>query len=360
MIRQRQSVDILENQALASYTTLGVGGSARFLIEAVDESQVFAGMDFALSKGLPVFILGGGSNILASDAGFPGLVIRVALRGIVSKPELGPGVVDVGAGENWDRFVSWAVERDLAGIECLSGIPGTAGGTPVQNVGAYGQEVGEVISSVRVIDRESFSIRELGAAECRFSYRASLFNTIGRDRYIVLAIRFRLLPRGDPRIEYADLKRFFFRLTKCPSLAETREAVLRIRASKGMLLEPDCPDSRSAGSFFKNPVVTGKAAAEIEETARGRGHLHPSDAIPVFRAPGDMVKLSAAWLIENSGFHKGYAHGRAGLSSKHVLALVNLGGATAAEIMELASVVRAGVKERFGVELCLEPVLVGW
>ncbi len=360
MTRQRRSVDILENQPLDSYTTLGVGGSARFLIEAGDESQVFAGMDFAESKGLPIFILGGGSNILVSDAGFPGLVIRVALGGILPKPALGPEVVEVGAGENWDTFVSWAIDRNLAGIECLSGIPGTVGGTPVQNVGAYGQEVGEVISSVRVIDRESSSLRELDAADCLFSYRASLFNTSGRDRYIVLGVCFRLSAGGHPCIEYSDLKSFFSRSTESPSLAGVRDAVLRIRASKGMLLEPDCPDSRSAGSFFKNPIVTGKVAAGIEELARSRGNLGAGAAMPVFRAPGDMVKLSAAWLIENSGFRKGYARGRAGLSSKHVLALVNLGGATAAEIMELAGVIRARVGECFGVELCLEPVLVGW
>jgi UDP-N-acetylmuramate dehydrogenase len=351
------SSDFRENVPLAPFTSLGVGGPARFLAEAQTEARVIDALEFAEVHGLEVFILGGGTNILVSDAGFPGLVIRIALPGI---ERAAGGLVTAGAGEAWDPFVSWCVEQNLAGLECLSGIPGTVGGTPVQNVGAYGQEAGEVIISVRAVDRKTRQVVVMSHEECRFAYRASVFNMADRDRYIVLSVTYALRAGGEPQINYPDLLRSFAGRTGRPSLAEVRAAVLRIRESKSMVLRPGDPDSRSAGSFFKNPVVPQERISPIEDAARRLGRMPAGESMPRYAMPDGMAKLPAAWLMEHAGFAKGYSRGRAGLSSKHALALINRGGATAQELLDLMREIQYAVHQSFGIELVPEPVFVGF
>ena len=245
---------IRENVALAPLTTLKVGGAARFFAESETEDDVSEALKFAVQNNLPLFVLGGGSNVLISDEGFNGLVLKISLKGVSAETEDdGNALVTARAGEDWDEFVRFSVEKNLQGVECLSGIPGTIGGTPVQNVGAYGQEVSETITRVRVFDRKSKEILRLSNAECRFAYRTSIFNTTDKNRFIVLAVTFALQENGAPKLVYKDLREFFG--ARVPTLAETRAAVLQIRRAKSMVIDPDDINSRSAGSFFKNPVV---------------------------------------------------------------------------------------------------------
>ncbi len=332
---------------LAPLTTLGIGGAARFFVEAESEDELIAAIQFAEERGLPVFILGGGSNVLVSDEGFPGLVVRVAIHGIEWSEQ-----VTVGAGENWDNFVRQCVERNLAGVECLSGIPGLVGGTPVQNVGAYGQEVSETITRVRAFDRQQKQIVELRNAECGFSYRTSIFNSTERNRYVVLAVSFALKTNGEPALRYPDVKNYFAGRNDQPSLAEIRQAIIEIRSRKGMVIVPDDPDCRSAGSFFKNAIISVEAFAKLETAANERP--------PSFPAADGKVKVPAAWLIEHAGFQRGYAKGRAGISSKHTLAIINRGSATASEVWALVNEIQERVAEKFGVWLMPEPIFVGF
>ena len=347
---------ILENQRLAPYTTLGIGGPARFWAEVSSEEQVLEALEFADARPAPVFILGGGSNILVSDAGFAGLVVRIALRGA----RFEEGVVTAAAGEDWDSLVARSVERNWAGVECLSGIPGTAGGTPIQNVGAYGQEASEVIESVRALDRTTQRIVTLARGDCGFTYRRSIFNSSAPEHYVVLSVRYVLRVGGEPRIEYPDVKRALAARTSRPTLPEVRAAVRAIRASKSMLLQPGDPDAASAGSFFKNPVVTEAEFLEIEEVAHRAGVIERDQGLPRFPAHPGSVKVPAAWLIERAGFSKGYARGHAAVSAHHTLALVNRGGATAEEVLTLAREIEETVSARFGVMLRPEPVFVGF
>lgn len=351
---------IQENVPLAPLTTLGIGGAARFFVEVGNENELLAAMEFADQRRLPVFILGGGSNLLIADEGFPGLVIRVALKGIVWGEQ-----VTAGAGETWDEFVAQCVERNLAGVECLSGIPGSVGGTPVQNVGAYGQEISETITKVRALDRLSKRAVELSNEDCRFSYRAGIFNSAEKDRYVVLAVTYALRPAGEPSLRYPDLKNFFAGRTDRPTLGKVRQAVIAIRAQKGMVIQPNDaglndPDCRSAGSFFKNPVLTAEAFARLEASAKAQGLLHEGERLPHFPAAAGHVKVPAAWLIERAGFQKGYAKGRAGISSKHTLAIINRGGATAREVSALVQEIQQRTAASFGVHLTPEPVFVGF
>ncbi len=340
---------IEENVPLAPLTTLKIGGAARFFVRAETEDQVIEAFNFAEVNGFELFILGGGSNILIADEGFDGLVLQIALKGI----SVAGNLVTAAAGDDWDEFCGFCVENNLAGIECLSGIPGFVGGTPVQNVGAYGQEVSETIVSVRVFDRKSKELLELTNADCKFGYRTSIFNTTDRNRFIVLSVTYDLKPDGEPKIVYKDLREAFGEQN--PSLSETREAVCKIRAEKAMLVRQGGPDSNSAGSFFKNPIVEQGKFAEIVETAKKLG----IENVPSFKTDDSKVKIPAAWLIEKSGFQKGYRKGNAGLSTKHTLALTNRGGATANEILALKDEIRKKVKEQFDVELIPEPVFVG-
>jgi UDP-N-acetylmuramate dehydrogenase len=316
-------------------------------------------LQFARSRGCPVFILGGGSNLVVSDSGFSGLVIKIELTGIRPTENEGNGTYSVAAGVEWDTFVQYCTDRNLAGIECLSGIPGTVGGTPVQNVGGYGEEVSDVIARVTTLNRYSGQIEEFSNADCRFGYRSSLFNTTLRDRYIVLNVDFALRTDGLPRILYPDLQKQFAEGVLPPSIADVREAVLRERRAKAMVLNNADPDTRSAGSFFKNPVLNTETVIAAELGARACGVLSPSESIPRFPASPGKDKIPAAWLIERAGFYKGYMHRNAGISTKHALALVNRGGATAHDILDLMRMIQDQVGAIFGIELHPEPVFVG-
>src|ERR1019366_65805 len=258
-------------------------------------------------------------------------------------------------GVNWDTLVAQTVDANCAGLECLSGIPGTVGGTPVQNVGAYGQEVAETIHEVRALDLRSLQVRILSNAECGFTYRASIFNTTERERYIILQVSFALHPGGKPSVRYADLQKFFASRSGDPTLAEVRAAVREIRHGKAMLIIPGDEDAHSAGSFFKNPIVPQPFFAELLARLESRGVQLPS-----YPASDGFRKLPAAWLVEHAGFAKGYSKGAAGISRRHALAIINRGGATAADIIALKNEVQAGVLHEFGIELQPEPVLVGF
>jgi UDP-N-acetylmuramate dehydrogenase len=355
-----------ENKPLAPFTTFGIGGPARWFVEAVSEDEIVEATACARERGFALFVLGGGSNLLISDAGFDGLVLRVGLLGIEAYADgpagdaFGEWVYRVAAGEDWNRFVQRAAVDNCAGIECLAGVPGTVGGTPVQNVGAYGQEVAPVIECVRVFDLKERVFREFSAAECEFAYRRSRFNTTDRGHYIVTRVDYRLTLGGAPTLRYAELQRAIEAgaQDRQPSLSEVAAMVRRIRQAKGMLLVEGDPDCRSAGSFFKNPVVSEVLAARVAEVS--------AKEPPRFPAGPGQVKLPAAWLIEQAGFQKGYRLGAAGISSRHTLALINLGeavgrgGASAAEILALAEKINSAVDARFGIKLEMEPVLVGF
>lgn len=344
-----------ENIPLAPLTTFKIGGPARFFVEANSPAEVEEAVRFAGQRDLPLFVLGGGSNLVISDAGWPGLVLKIGIAGIEQRPGMiGDKVLfDVGAGESWDRFVAHAVATRCAGVECLSGIPGSVGGTPVQNVGAYGQEVSETIESVEVFDRRDGQVRELCNEACGFSYRTSIFNTTERGRFIILRVTFALIQGGRPHLEYADLKRQFEGRETPPNLAETREAVRHTRAGKGMLIIPGDPDCQSAGSFFKNPVVSAEQLQDLINRASAKGL-----AMPAYPALAQKHKVSAAWLVEHSGFARGYDAGRVGISHKHALAIVNRGGANAADVLALKEEIQQRVEEIWGVRLEPEPVIV--
>jgi UDP-N-acetylmuramate dehydrogenase len=353
------ALQVQESIALAPYTTLGVGGPARFFCEAQSEAQVEQAAQFACDRNLPLFVLGGGSNLLVSDAGFDGVVMRVGVTAATHERREGESVLlEVGAGENWDDVVLYAVDRGYAGIECLAGIPGDVGGTPVQNVGAYGQEVAETIVQVRAYDLEARAFVDLDHAACRFGYRRSLFNADARGRYVVTAVRYRLRPGGEPALRYADVRRHFaaqIERGETPTLRQVYDGVRSIREQKGMLAGQGGPDGRSAGSFFKNPVVPLTMVPQIALQAECR-----SEEVPQYAAGEGRVKLAGAWLVERSGFHKGFAMGRAAISSRHTLALVNLGGATAAELIALRDTVMAVVENKFDLQLEQEPVMLGF
>ncbi len=349
-------MQITERQLLAPLTTLGIGGPARWFAEATSEDEVAGASAWAREHGVPLFVLGGGSNVLIADAGFPGLVLRVGLKGI----ERDGALFRVGAGVDWDGFVGDAVASGSSGVECLAGIPGTIGGTPVQNVGAYGQEVASLIELVRAFDRESQQFIEFTNAECGFAYRRSRFNSDDRGRFIVTRVDYKLTLNGAPAVRYADLQHAIRKNRDAgdePSLAEVADAVRRIRRSKGMLLVEGDPDCRSAGSFFKNPVVSREIFKAI--TDRGAS-VPPSFPAGAGAENEGLVKIPAAWLIEQAGFSKGYTQGAAGISTKHTLALVNRGGANAKEMLALARGIAAAVEDRFSIRLEMEPQMVGF
>ena len=338
-----------ENVPLAPLTTLKVGGPARYFARPESVEELKAAFERAYREELPVFVLGGGSNVVISDDGFDGVVIQPNFLGIAVDPASNAVNLTAGAGENWDQFVEHCVKSGLAGIEALSGIPGRVGGTPIQNVGAYGQEVSETVVSVECFDRETNSVVRLSNADCGFKYRESIFNTTHRDRYVVLEVTFSLELDGRPKIAYRDLKERFG--DREPSLAEVREAVLEIRRSKSMVIDEDDPNSRSAGSFFKNPIVE----RSVFEAIAAR-----FDSVPMFPAGENCVKIPAAWLIESAGFQKGARMGRAGISSRHPLAIINADGASAAEIIALKNAIKEAVRDKFSIDLSPEPVFVGF
>jgi len=348
-------MNLQQQVPLAPFTTLGVGGTARYLVEARTTEEVRAAVDYARSHQLPLFVLGGGSNLVVADAGFSGLVLKIAVGGVERRSESGKEIFEAGAGENWDALVERAVAAGCGGLECLSGIPGTVGGTPVQNVGAYGQEVSQTIGEVLVLDLRDGQVRSLCNEACGFNYRSSIFNSRERGRFIVLRVTYALAPGAEPQLRYRDLQNYFAGKEGRPSLLQTRDAVREIRRGKAMLIVPGDEDCRSAGSFFKNPVLGPGEYEALVTRAEARGAQVPS-----YPAPGQHYKVPAAWLVEQSGFHKGYGRGRVGISRKHALAIVNRGGATASEIVGLKNDIQRGVEDQFGVRLEPEPVFVGF
>lgn len=350
-----------ENVPLGPRTTLGLGGRARYFIEVSEVESLSRAHEWAESRGVPILLLAGGSNMVVSDEGFDGLVIEMQLRGVEVLSQNGSVRVRVGAGEVWDEFVRTAVEKGWAGVECLSGIPGSVGATPIQNVGAYGQEVAETIREVEVWDRAEKRVIVFTAEECGFAYRMSRFKGTDAGRYVVLAVTFELTPGGSPALRYPELQRKVAEIVGHdePGLDVVREVVLAIRRGKGMVVDSSDPDSRSAGSFFMNPVVSLQEAEDVRGRAREAGVLREDEEMPAFPSGDGKVKLSAAWLIERSGFRKGETHGGVGISGKHTLALVNRGG-TSTELLALVRRIQSRVRERFGVEIHPEPNLIGF
>ncbi len=337
---------------LSELTTLRLGGPAEAIVEARSEAEL---LEVVRSAGGPLLLVAGGSNLVVADEGFPGTVVRVLTAGVEERERDGRVELTVQAGEEWEPFVARCVADGLAGVESLSGIPGSIGATPIQNVGAYGQEVAETVVSVRVLDRERDLVEELPAADCGFAYRSSAFKRTP-GRWVVLAVSFRLERRElSAPLTYAELAR---RLEVEPGegapLAAVRAAVLALRRGKGMVLDPADPDSVSAGSFFTNPILDAGAFAALEERAAEHGRP------PRFPEPDGRVKTSAAWLIERAGFERGRGNPSGiAISSKHTLALTNRGDGTTAELLALAREIAGGVRDRFGVALEPEPTLVG-
>lgn len=344
-----------EHAPLAPLTTLRLGGPARRLVWAETEREVVEAVRELDARGEALLVLGGGSNLVISDAGFDGTVVRIGTRGLRREEEGGRVLVTAHAGEPWDAFVGAVVEDGLAGVECLAGIPGLVGAVPMQNVGAYGQEVSQTIVRLRAYDRARGEIVTIAREECAFAYRSSAFR--GRARHVILDVTF-ALERSDEScpIRYAELaKALSVSGGERAPLAEVRSTVVALRKKKGMVLDDADPDTTSAGSFFTNPILAPTELAALRARAEGCG------PIPMFPEPDGRTKVSAAWLIERAGFPKGYAGegGRVALSSKHALALTNRGGASTADLVALARAIRAGVHARFGVTLENEPIFIG-
>jgi UDP-N-acetylmuramate dehydrogenase len=351
------TLQVRDDVPLAPLTTLELGGRARHLVEARSEADVLEALRWAAARAVPVLVLGGGSNLVVGDAGFDGLVVRMALRGrAFAAPAGGEVLVTAAAGEPWDDLVADTVARGLAGLECLSGIPGLAGATPIQNVGAYGQEVADTIRAVRAVERATGAVVELAPAACAFAYRDSAFRR-APERHVVLGVTFALRPGGAPTLRYRELGDALAGRT--PTLSDTRAAVLALRARKSMVIDPADPNRRSAGSFFTNPIVDASFADDLAARVAAEGGVAAPTEVPRWPAGPGRVKLSAGWLIEHAGITKGLRRGAVGVSTRHALALVHHGGGTTAELCALARDIRAAVAARFGVTLETEPVFVG-
>ena len=346
---------------LAPLTTLELGGDARHFVEAADEDAIAEALRWADARGLPVLILGGGSNVVIADRGWDGLCVRIATRGRRFDESDGSVLATAAAGEPWDDLVAESVARGLAGLECLSGIPGLVGATPIQNVGAYGQEVADTIRSVKVLDRASKQVHELPPDACGFGYRDSAFKRAhadGRDRHVVLAVTFALRPGGAPTLRYRELAEAVGAAPR-PTLAETRATVLALRRRKSMVIADGDPNRRSVGSFFMNPIVSAAQADDVAARAVARGAIAAAADMPRWPAPGGAVKLSAGWLIERAGIRKGHRRGAVGVSTAHALALVHHGGGSTAALLELAREVGDAVHAQFAMTLLPEPTMIG-
>ncbi len=342
---------VKEHEPLAPHTTFKIGGPARYFFVARSTEDMTRAIRAAAECGIPFFVLAGGSNILVADKGFNGLVISNEIQEFRAEVRLGRALVTVGAGESWDDIVERCVSKDWAGIECLSGIPGKVGSAPVQNIGAYGQSVSTVVSSVEAIDCTDGSLRVFNNAQCEFGYRTSLFKK-SQGRYSITRVTFALTPHGRPPLTYHDLKEYFS--GKSPSLLEVRSAVIEIRAKKGYVIMPEYECYKTAGSFFLNPVITGEQFRKIKDTVHGC-------ADPWYwELPNGNVKVSAACLLQSAGFSKGYRTGEVGISPKHSLSIVNFGNAKAQEIVALANEIKARVKEKFNVALEEEVQFIGF
>lgn len=353
---------VSENASLRSSTTFRLGGAAKRLVEAEREAEVLETVAEVDGRGEPLLVLGGGSNLVVADEGFPGTVLRMATRGIDTasgSSRSGSGaaaervLVTACAGEPWDDFVTKSVSEGLSGVECLAGIPGLVGAVPMQNVGAYGQDVSETIVRVRTWDRSARRVVDFDRAACRFSYRSSVFR--GREDHVILAVTFELTrsPESAP-IRYAELARALgvAEGARAPA-ALVRETIVRLRRGKGMVLDESDHDTWSAGSFFTNPILDAASLSAL------RDRVGVGAAMPEFPEPDGRTKVSAAWLIERAGFAKGHRAGNVSISTKHALALTNRGGATTSELLSLARAIRDGVRLRFGITLENEPILVG-
>jgi UDP-N-acetylmuramate dehydrogenase len=359
-MKSHPPLTIQHNIRLAPLTTIGLGGNARLFASCQTLEHLREALAYAHDQNLRVHIMGGGSNVVFSDSGFDGLVIRIELKGTSYVREGEAVLVAAAAGEGWDAFVDWCVGRHLGGIECLSGIPGLVGATPIQNVGAYGQEVRDTIVSVKAVDRNTLQNVEFANSDCRFGYRQSRFKADDAEKYIVTEVTFQLHTQGRAEIRYPELREFIASSRDVtvlpdgePALRTVREAVLTLRRRKSMLVDPHDPHSRSVGSFFMNPIVSMAQFGELQSRLTSSGG---TDQIPAFPS-GDRVKIPAAWLVEHAGFFKGYRTGGVGVSQNHSLALVNYGGTTR-ELLELASRIQNAVHERYGIVLEREPALV--
>jgi UDP-N-acetylmuramate dehydrogenase len=345
-------LEVHEHVPLAPFTSLGVGGAARYFARARSADELSQALDWAARRGLHTTIVGGGSNVVVADTGIGGLVVTPDLRGQAVVGNDGGVLVRVGAGEPWDGFVATCVERGWAGLECLSGIPGSTGATPIQNVGAYGQDVGASLVSVEVLDVRTLARSTLARDECGLGYRTSRFKGSDDGRFVVLGATFRLRPGGAPCLAYPEIARQLAGAAQPPSLSEVRAVVLATRRGKSMLLDPNDENGRSCGSFFLNPELS---QAQADALAARSATAPPSHAL------GDgRVKVPAAWLIENAGFSRGQRFGNVGISSRHALALVCHAGATAAQLVEAAHRVRDGVWRAFGVQLEPEARFLGF
>jgi len=356
---QESILQIQSEVSLAPLTTLELGGTASSFATIDSVGMAKEAIRWAGQHSQPVAILGGGSNVVVSDDGFGGIAIRAALRGVELEDDGGLVRVTAAAGESWDELVEMTVAENLAGLECLSGIPGWVGATPIQNVGAYGQEVATVIERVRVLDLMSLEERALGPEACGFGYRTSSFREFP-GRFLVLSVTYALERGGPPKVEYRELRRALGIGRAAPTLAEVRRVVHELRRSKSMVIEDDDPNRRSAGSFFVNPVVDALTLATLDEQARASGVLSSTESVPSFPADGLGFKVSAAWLIEKAGFAKGLRRGAFGISSAHALALVHHGGGTTEDLLALAKDIREGVRRQFDIELQPEPVFLGF
>jgi UDP-N-acetylmuramate dehydrogenase len=347
---------IARNVSLASHTTFALGGPARYFVSVHGEQELRDALAFARELRLPVCVLGGGSNLVVADRGFDGLVVHLRSRGVHTVKKGALTLLEVEAGEAWDPFVERTVDAGLAGLECLSGIPGSVGATPIQNVGAYGQEVAQTIVSVRTIDAETGEVRTRLPAQCGFRYRHSVFKEPSAKGEIVTRVTFGL-SHGAPIIRYPELERALH--GQPPTLSSVRAKVIELRRSKSMVFDPTDDNRHSAGSFFTNPIVSTATADEVAARAVADGIIAVPKEMPRF-PEGERVKLSAGWLIERAGMAKGTRRGNVGISSKHALALVHHGGGTTTELVALAREVVAAVRTRFGVTLAPEPVLLGF
>ena len=348
-------INLLKDVLLASHSVFKIGGPAKYFCEVNNKEELIEVVGWAKAKKLPIFVLGGGSNILVADEGFPGLVIKNSIGGITEK---GGALITVGAGEDWDKFVEFAVSRNLAGIECLSGIPGTVGAAPVQNIGAYGQSAAETIESLEALDLETDKELFFGKSDCEFGYRTSKFKK-NLGRYVITSVSFALYPGGMPKLAYHELQNYFTE-NHSPTLLEVRDAVLKIRSAKGMVAKGEELHS-SVGSFFTNPIISQEALEDLKLFVDQCKTAKNCCADPWFWARSDgKAKISAACLIECAGFEKGLKRGGVGISSLHSLAIINYGGASAKEVLALADDIKNKVKDKFGVSLEIEPQLVGF
>jgi UDP-N-acetylmuramate dehydrogenase len=345
--------NIQENIPLAKYTSIKLGGSVKYFCECKSENELIECLKFAEEKKIKVHILGGGSNTIFSDSGFDGLVIKIGIKGINLHNDFKDNVIiKAAAGEEWDDFAKYCTENNYAGVECLSGIPGSVGATPIQNVGAYGQEVKDTIIFVKAINRETYKPTMFANEDCLFGYRTSRFKTIDREKYIVTEVLFKMKKDGKPEIKYPELEKKLNEKYKSNlSLSIVRNVVIELRKKKAMVVDESEPDSVSCGSFFVNPVLSDN---EFENMCVKAG-IEKSE-IPHYKS-GAGFKLSAAWLIENAGFEKGYTKNGAGISGKHSLALVNRGGTTM-DLLELAEEIQTKVFDKFGIVLVKEPEIV--